>query len=145
VAKRVKDPNTGAGASRIVIDEHQLLELSKMHCSHREIAAFFDCSTDTITNNFSHIVNKGRELGKISLRRAQLKAAINGNVVMQIWLGKQLLGQVDKIEQKIDIEVFTPLSSREALEIIKNDPFLIDVSEKKEEIIVSSEDKNEVD
>lgn len=34
--------------------------------------------------------------GKRSLRRRQFKAAMDGNVVMMIWLGKQWLGQTDK-------------------------------------------------
>lgn len=45
--------------------------------------------------------DEGRESGKASLRRMQFKAAQGGNVTMQIWLGKQYLGQQDKqtIEQ----------------------------------------------
>jgi hypothetical protein len=38
---------------------------------------------------------KGREDVKMSLRRAQLQLALNGNPTMLIWLGKQLLGQQD--------------------------------------------------
>ena len=38
-------------------------------------------------------------MGRISLRRAQFEKALSGNVVMQIWLGKQHLDQRDKIEQ----------------------------------------------
>lgn len=32
-----------------------------------------------------------------SLRKKQLQIALKGNVVMLIWLGKQYLGQVDKV------------------------------------------------
>lgn len=35
-------------------------------------------------------------MGKRSLRRMQWKSAKGGNATMQIWLGKQLLGQTDK-------------------------------------------------
>ena len=38
-------------------------------------------------------------MGRISLRRAQFEKALSGNVVMQIWLGKQHLDQKEKIEQ----------------------------------------------
>ena len=38
------------------------------------------------------------EQGKASLRRMQYGAANKGNVTMQIWLGKQYLGQNDKQE-----------------------------------------------
>lgn len=34
--------------------------------------------------------------GKISLRRAQMKAALNGNASLLIWLGRNCLGQTDK-------------------------------------------------
>jgi len=35
------------------------------------------------------------ENGRSSLRRLQWKSATNGNITMQIWLGKQYLGQRD--------------------------------------------------
>jgi hypothetical protein len=48
----------------------------------------------------------GRERGKARLRRTQFKLA-ETNVAMAIWLGKQLLGQRDRIEQehsgKVDV------------------------------------------
>lgn len=40
----------------------------------------------------------GPRIGKASLRRMQFKSAEDGNVTMQIWLGKQMLGQRDKSE-----------------------------------------------
>lgn len=33
--------------------------------------------------------------GKVDLRRAQYQTALEGNTTMQIWLGKQMLGQTD--------------------------------------------------
>jgi hypothetical protein len=41
-------------------------------------------------------IKKGRESLKISLRRFQFDSAKKGKVAMQIWLGKQYLGQKDK-------------------------------------------------
>ena len=49
---------------------------------------------------FSDIYKKLSSTGKMSLRRQQFKSAENGNVTMQIWLGKQWLGQTDKVESK---------------------------------------------
>lgn len=83
---------------KIKIDEDQLLKLAAMHCTNVEIAAFFDVSKDTIERNYAAILAKGREQGKIKLRRLQWTSAEKGNVVMQIWLGKQYLGQTDKNE-----------------------------------------------
>jgi hypothetical protein len=39
------------------------------------------------------------------LRKAQLDAALGGNVTMQIWLGKQMLGQKDSAELEHSGEV----------------------------------------
>ena len=47
---------------------------------------------------FSTVYKKYSANGKISLRRMQFRSAENGNVPMQIWLGKQYLGQRDKQE-----------------------------------------------
>ncbi|RJQ55930.1 MAG: hypothetical protein C4521_01015 [Actinobacteria bacterium] len=70
--------------------------LAALQCSNVEIAAFFGCDEGTIRKRFSEELTKGRQNGKISLRRKQWEAAKNGNVTMLIWLGKQWLGQSDK-------------------------------------------------
>jgi hypothetical protein len=41
---------------------------------------------------------KGRSQGKIRLRQLQLKAAEKGSAAILIWLGKQMLGQTDQID-----------------------------------------------
>jgi len=46
--------------------------------------------------NFADCYKKHGDEGKSSLRRNQWKSAQDGNVTMQIWLGKQMLGQRDK-------------------------------------------------
>lgn len=86
------------GRPRLELNEDQVYELAKLMCTHEEIAAVMGCHKDTIADRFSELILKGREEGKISLRRAQMKNALNGNTSMQIWLGKQYLGQKDKIE-----------------------------------------------
>lgn len=82
---------------KIEIDEEQVFKLAQMMCTHKEIAAFFDCSTDTIADRFSQVILKGHEVGRMSLRRKQWKLAEH-NAAVAIWLGKQYLGQKDKIE-----------------------------------------------
>ena len=79
-------------------------KLARIGCKNTEIAAFLDCSVDTIEKRFSGELRKGRENMKTSLRRWQLKAAKAGNVAMLIWLGKQYLEQSDKIEQTVATE-----------------------------------------
>jgi hypothetical protein len=54
------------------------------------------CSVDTLERRFADIIKKGRETMKSSLRRFQYTSAKSGSVPMQIWMGKQYLGQRDK-------------------------------------------------
>lgn len=106
---------------KLNIDPVEVGKLASMGCTTSEIASFFDCSEDTIERRFAGELHKGREKGKIKLRRLQLQAAEKGNVVMLIWLGKQMLGQKDKQEISGDTEqpltiTYLPKSKRELIE-----------------------------
>ena len=90
------------GRPRIKIDEKILENLAGILCTNEEIASFFNCSSDALTRNFAESIKKGRDKGKISIRRLQYEKAQTGNTTMLIWLGKQLLGQKDKIETSED-------------------------------------------
>ena len=81
------------------VDSEAIKKLAQLHCTYEEIAEFCEVSTKTLQRNYVHLIKKGREMGRISLRRAQFEKALGGNVAMQIWLGKQHLDQKDKIEQ----------------------------------------------
>ena len=81
------------------VDTQTILKLSQLHSTYDEIAEFCGISTKTLQRNYVHLIKKGRETGKISLRRAQFEKALSGSVPMQIWLGKQHLDQKEKIEQ----------------------------------------------
>ena len=83
---------------KAVIDTESIKKLAQLHCTFDEIATFCNVSTKTLQRRFVHTIKRGREMGKISLRRAQFEKAIGCNVVMQIWLGKQHLDQRDKSE-----------------------------------------------
>ena len=95
------------GRPRVEIDWIEFDKLCKIQCTLIEIADWFKCSIDTIENHcksekkvlFSEYYKKKSTGGKISLRRAQFKAANGGNITMLIWLGKQYLGQRDKHEE----------------------------------------------
>lgn len=54
--------------------------------------------------DFSTVYKKYSEGGRWSLRRYQMESAKKGNVTMQIWLGKQWLGQSDKQDIEISEE-----------------------------------------
>jgi hypothetical protein len=89
-----------AGRPRKQVDEQQVESLAGIGCTVAEIAAALGVSKDTLERNYAAPIEKGREQAIISLRRMQFKSAEAGNVTMQIWLGKQLLGQRDRSEQE---------------------------------------------
>ena len=80
------------------VDTQAVQKLAQMHCTYEEIAEICNVSTKTLQRSYVQLIKKGREMGRISLRRAQFEKALGGNVAMQIWLGKQHLDQRDKIE-----------------------------------------------
>ena len=81
---------------KLDIDPKKVEALASYGCTNTEIASFFGCEKSTITKRFSINVAKGKEGGKIRLRQKQFETAMNGNVAMLIWLGKQMLDQRDK-------------------------------------------------
>jgi len=95
------------GRPKVDIDPEQVLRLARLHCTMQEMADFFGCHRDTLHNNFSAEITKGRSEGNISLRRKQWQVAVEkGNPVLLIWLGKQMLGQVN---ERLDSESDLPL------------------------------------
>lgn len=87
------------------IDQKAFESLCGMMCTEEEIAGFFDCTIDTINNwckrtygeTFLETYKKKSATGKISLRRAQFRLA-EKSAAMAIFLGKNYLGQTDKVE-----------------------------------------------
>lgn len=49
-------------------------------------------------------IQNGEGIVNNRLRRAQIKSALNGNATMLVWLGKNRLGQTDKVEASVTIE-----------------------------------------
>jgi len=85
-----------AGRKQIKIDSKQVEALASYGCTTSEIASFFSCDKSTISRRFATIITKGKDQGKIRLRKKQFEVAIAGNPAMLIWLGKNVLDQADK-------------------------------------------------
>ena len=91
------------------IDKKQFENLCGLQCTLLEICDFFDVEDDTLNSwckktygtTFSEVFKRKRGKGQISLRRMQWKLA-EKNPTMAIFLGKQYLGQKDKIEYTDD-------------------------------------------
>lgn len=92
----------GGGRPKKQVSEQLVETLASYNCSLAEIAAACNVDISTIQRRFAHAVEKGRENGKTSLKRKMYETAMNGNVVMMIWLSKQMLGYTDKVEQRND-------------------------------------------
>jgi hypothetical protein len=104
------------------IDWEQVEKLCQIQCTQEEIASVIGCCLDTLQNrcakefniSFSEFFAQKKLGGKASLRRKQWALAEDGNATMLVWLGKNVLGQTDKQEVKVDnselVEVFNNLS-----------------------------------
>ena len=100
------------GRKPIEIDYDMAEKYSSIMCTQSEIASLLGVSLALLEHDpeFIRIHKKGMDKGKSSLRRMQYHAASGGNATMQIWLGKQYLGQKDK--QEITGKDGAPLNPR---------------------------------
>jgi len=98
--KRKNKP--GAGRPRLDIDPEKVALLARIGCTMEEIGAELGCSVDTLERNFAEAIKAGRPKMQVSVRRQQMRLLMAGNATMGIWLGKQVLGQRDRIDNPID-------------------------------------------
>jgi hypothetical protein len=79
------------------VNLEMVTKLATIGCTYPEIAYALDISLDTLIRHprFATSYKKGDAGGKQSLRHRQFQVAMEGNVGMLIWLGKQRLGQKD--------------------------------------------------
>lgn len=99
------------GPSKPMSDEEyeKLIAMIRIQCTQEEICGIYEMSIDTLNRriaergdeNFAGLYKKHSDEGKASLRRSQWKKAQEGNATMLIWLGKQMLGQTDKVDSNI--------------------------------------------
>ena len=87
------------------INYTQARRLAEIQCTIDEIAHVLGVSDTTLKRNveFRAIYDQAREKGKTSLRRLQWAAARRGSTAMLIWLGKQYLGQTDRVESAVTV------------------------------------------
>ena len=80
------------------LDTEKVEQLAGFGCTNTEIASFFGCSKQLISDSYCTNVTKGKADLKKRLRKAQIDTAISGNATMLVWLGKQMLNQTDRQE-----------------------------------------------
>ncbi len=96
MAKPTGKPN---GRPKKIIDYQLVEDLASIFCTQEEIASIMKCDVRTLQRDdeFCRLYIKNIDNAKSSLRRVQYKKAMSGNTTMLIWLGKQYLGQSDKV------------------------------------------------
>lgn len=94
------------------IDWSMVDKLLQAHCPGTEIAASFDMHPETFYDRvkkefgtgFTEYSQQKKKKGKNNLRLAQLKNALEGNTSMQVWLGKNWLGQKDEPREEKEFD-----------------------------------------
>ena len=98
------------GRPRKQIDKTEFEKLCFLQCTQNEFCSWFEISEDTLNRwckenydgkTFAEVFRIKRENGIISLRRTQFQLA-EKSPAMAIFLGKNLLGQTDKMEQTVN-------------------------------------------
>ena len=97
-----------------IVDKKLFENLCGIQCTREEIQQVMDLSKQTIekfcketyNKKFGEVFEQFRTSGKASLRRAQWNKAINKlDTSMLIWLGKNILGQTDKMTNELVSEI----------------------------------------
>lgn len=101
------------GRPELEVDWELAEKLAFIQCTAAEIADALKVSEATMLRRckelydctFAEWIQQKGAGGRSSLRKMQFDTAKKGNVIMQIWLGKNWLGQKDKSEvtQNIDL------------------------------------------
>ncbi len=118
--KRAAMPGAGRPKGTTILQPNEdtlreLAGLARIQCTTKEAAAVLQVAEQTFLDFLErnkearNTWNNGREHGKASLRRMQIKAAEGGNVTAQIWLGKQYLGQSDKTDTTLRGDAENPV------------------------------------
>lgn len=93
---------TTKGRKRAQVDVQQLIRLAEIGCSTDEMGKFFGCDGSVIRRHYRTLLDQVKTRTKAKLRQAQLDAALNGDKVMLIWLGKNMLQQSETGERNTD-------------------------------------------
>jgi len=109
-----------------------LKKLGEWSATREEAAAWLEVSRPTLWKFFNEypdaleLFESGMDRAKTTLRRLQWNSAKNGNVTMQIWLGKQLLKQSDNAyaieETKESIDALRSEIERKLARTIESQP-----------------------
>lgn len=92
------------------INQTEFEQLCSLYCTLPEVAGWFKCSEDTVERwvnrtyktTYAETMRRFASKTTASLRRRQIHQALEGDRSLLIWLGKQHLGQSEKIESTVN-------------------------------------------
>ena len=93
------------GAKKEIPVEKQVEKLASFGLTNKEIADALGYDDTTLKRKFENFIIKGKANLKQRLKSKQIQVALGGNVSMLIWLGKQYLGQTEKVEESGDYKI----------------------------------------
>lgn len=99
------------GRKKIVIDWKLVDKMLMASCEGTEVAAALGIHPDTLylrcekdkKMGFSEYLRQKKAKGDNYLKTKQYQVAMNGDKSMLIWLGKNRLGQSDKVDAKTEV------------------------------------------
>ncbi len=86
-------------------EEQRIEKLASYGLTNKEISEALGYDENTLKRNFEIFLIKGKANLKERLKRKQIQVAMQGNVTMLIWLGKQYLGQTEKVEESGELKL----------------------------------------
>ena len=92
------------GKKDIPVDK-QVEKLASYGLTNKEIAEALGYDDSTLKRKFEKNLIKGKADLKQKLKRKQIAVAMQGNVSMLIWLGKQYLDQSEKVVETGDYQI----------------------------------------
>ena len=112
-----------------IIDWQKVDNMCAIHCKGEEIAFIMEMDYDTLAKcckrdhkmQFSDYIRQKSATGKMSLRRRQYSAAMEGNTTMLVWLGKNWLEQSDNHHLEIDAKLADPMQINFSVSDPKNE------------------------
>ena len=111
--KKIDAEYKTVGRPKSVFNERELKFLCSIHCTLDEIAGFFQMNKDILRRkikseygiNWTQFYERNSQGSRVSLRRRQIQAAMEGDTKMLVFLGKNMLGQKEKVEFDGEVKV----------------------------------------
>lgn len=91
-----------AGRPYVDIDEAQLFEMAKIHCTVDEMSRLLNVSVAYLTDNYAQFIKTGRAMGKRSLRRKVYEMAEAGDINALKLLLKNYCGVSDTMNVNVN-------------------------------------------